>query len=147
VLGKLSIIGAVAAIVMISKALSAQMGGAINLASTLGVLLMPALPFEAPFSEVSLARISGPGARPVRQVVGIVWPPQSRADDGAQPRWTNFSSGWGLGAALMTSDNSLSLILRHLDELERKLDHVLEELRTPAAIGYSVRRGNLPRKD
>ena len=47
----------------------------------------------------------------------------------------------------MTSDDSLSLILRRLDEIERKLDHVLEELRTPAAIGYSVRRGNLPRKD
>ena len=47
----------------------------------------------------------------------------------------------------LTSDNNLSLILRRLDEIERKLDHVLEELRTPAAIGYSVRRGNLPRKD
>ena len=47
----------------------------------------------------------------------------------------------------MTSDNSLSLILRRLDEIERKLDDVLQELRTPAAIGYSVRRGNLPRKD
>ena len=51
---------------------------------------------------------------------------------------------------VMTSDNSLSLILRRLDEIERKLDRMLEELRTlntPAAIGYSVRRGNLPRKD
>ena len=47
----------------------------------------------------------------------------------------------------MPSDNSLSLILRRLNEIERKLDHVLEELRTPTAIGYSVRRGNLPRKD
>jgi hypothetical protein len=47
----------------------------------------------------------------------------------------------------MTSDNSLSLILRRLDEIERKIDNVLQELRTPAAIGYSVRRGNLPRKD
>jgi hypothetical protein len=47
----------------------------------------------------------------------------------------------------MTSDDSLSLILRRLDEIERKLDHMFEELRTPAAIGYSVRRGNLPRKD
>jgi tetrahydromethanopterin S-methyltransferase subunit G len=47
----------------------------------------------------------------------------------------------------MTSDNSLSLILRHLDEIERKLDHVLEELWPPPAIGYSVRRGNIPRKD
>jgi len=50
----------------------------------------------------------------------------------------------------LTSDNNLSLILRRLDEIERKLDRMLEELRTlntPAAIGYSVRRGNLPRKD
>ena len=46
----------------------------------------------------------------------------------------------------MTSDN-LTLILRRLDEIERKLDDVLQELRTPAAIGYSVRRGNLPRKN
>ena len=48
---------------------------------------------------------------------------------------------------VMTSDNSLLLILRRLDEIERKLDDVLQELRTPAAIGYSVRRGNLPKKD
>ena len=50
----------------------------------------------------------------------------------------------------MTSDNSLLPILRRLEEIERKLDRMLEELRTlntPAAIGYSVRRGNLPRKD
>ena len=48
----------------------------------------------------------------------------------------------------MTSPaDSLSLILRRLDEIERKLDRMLEELRTPTAIGYSVRRGNLPRKD
>jgi hypothetical protein len=50
----------------------------------------------------------------------------------------------------VTSDNSLVLILRRPDEIERKLDHVLQELRTLntlAAIGYSVRRGNLPRKD
>ena len=43
----------------------------------------------------------------------------------------------------MTSDNSVSLILRRLDEIERKLDDLLQELRTlntPAAIGYSVRR-------
>ena len=46
--------------------------------------------------------------------------------------------------------NSLLPILRRLDEIERKLDRMLQELRTlttPAAIGYSVRRGNLPRKD
>jgi tetrahydromethanopterin S-methyltransferase subunit G len=47
----------------------------------------------------------------------------------------------------MTSDDSLSLILRRLDEIERKLDRMMEELRPPTAIGYSVRRGNLPKED
>jgi hypothetical protein len=47
----------------------------------------------------------------------------------------------------MTSTTSLSLILGRLDEVESKLDRMLQELRTPAAIGYSVRRGDLPRKD
>ena len=46
----------------------------------------------------------------------------------------------------MTSVDSLSLILRRLDEIERKLGRMLEELRTPTAIG-SVRRGNLPNND
>jgi hypothetical protein len=49
------------------------------------------------------------------------------------------------GEFMTAANNSLSLILRRLDEIERKLDHVLEELRTPAAIGYSVRRGFLMR--
>ena len=47
----------------------------------------------------------------------------------------------------MISDDSLSLILRRLDEIERKLDRMMEELRTHTAIGYSGRRGNFPRKD
>ena len=50
----------------------------------------------------------------------------------------------------MTSADSLSLILCRLDEVESKLDRMLEELRTlntPTAIGYSARRGNIPRKD
>ena len=47
----------------------------------------------------------------------------------------------------MTSDDSLSLILRRLEEIERKLDRMMEELRTPTAIGYSIRRGNFPKKD
>ena len=53
----------------------------------------------------------------------------------------------------MTSADSLSLILRRLDEVESKLDRMRKELRmmhelqTPTAIGYSARRGNLPRKD
>ena len=59
------------------------------------------------------------------------------------------SGGWGLflSVSAMTSDDRLSLILRRLDEIERKVDHVLEELRTPTAIGYSARRGNRPRND
>ena len=40
----------------------------------------------------------------------------------------------------MTSADSLSLILRRLNEIERKLDRMLEELHPPTAIGYSVRR-------
>jgi hypothetical protein len=36
----------------------------------------------------------------------------------------------------MTSANSLSL--RRLDEIERKLDHMLEELRRPSAIRHVV---------
>jgi tetrahydromethanopterin S-methyltransferase subunit G len=47
----------------------------------------------------------------------------------------------------MTSDDCLLLILRRLDEIERKLDRIMEELQTPTAIGYSARRGNRPRKD
>jgi tetrahydromethanopterin S-methyltransferase subunit G len=47
----------------------------------------------------------------------------------------------------MTSHDSLSLILRRLDEIERKLDRIMEELRAPTAIGYSVGRGNRPRED
>ena len=47
----------------------------------------------------------------------------------------------------MTSADSLLPILRRLDEIERKLDRILEELRTPAAIGYSARRGNRPNND
>ena len=41
----------------------------------------------------------------------------------------------------LTSDNNLSLILRRLDEIERKLDHMrkelrmMQELQTPTAIG------------
>jgi hypothetical protein len=44
----------------------------------------------------------------------------------------------------MTSADSISLILRRLDEIERKLDRIMEELMAPTAIGYSVRRGNRP---
>ena len=60
------------------------------------------------------------------------------------------SGSWGLSfppVSVMTSDDSLLLLLRRLDELERKLDCILEELQTPTAIGYSARRGNRPRND
>ena len=50
-------------------------------------------------------------------------------------------------SSAMTPDDSLSLILRRLDEIERKLDRIMEELRAPTAIGYSVGRGNRPRED
>jgi hypothetical protein len=58
-------------------------------------------------------------------------------------------SGWGLFILVnvMTSSDSLLLLLRHLDKIERKLDCMLEELQTPTAIGYSARRGNRPSKD
>jgi len=63
---------------------------------------------------------------------------------------------WWLGphppiGQVITSVDSLSLILHRLDEIERKLDRMREELRmmeelqTP--LGYSARRGNRPRKD
>jgi hypothetical protein len=59
---------------------------------------------------------------------------------------------WWLGpppfpVSAMSPDDSLLLILRRLDEIERKLNQVLQELRTPTAIGYSVRKGNRPRED
>ena len=59
------------------------------------------------------------------------------------------SGGWGLffPVSVMTSADSLLLILRRLDEIERKLDRIMKELQAPTAIGYSARRGNLPRKD
>jgi tetrahydromethanopterin S-methyltransferase subunit G len=53
----------------------------------------------------------------------------------------------GASSSAVTSADSLSLILRRLDEIERKLDRMMEELRAPTAIGYSVRRGNLPKTD
>ena len=45
----------------------------------------------------------------------------------------------------MTSDDCLLLILRRLDEIERKLDRMMEELRL-TAIGISVRSGIFPKK-
>ena len=52
----------------------------------------------------------------------------------------------GVSTFMVSPDDSLLLILRRLDEIERKLDQMLEELRAPTAIGYSVQRGNLPQK-
>src|SRR5262245_25766014 len=42
---------------------------------------------------------------------------------------------------VMTSDDSLSLILRRLDEIERKLDRMMEELETRTAIGLFGSQG------
>ena len=39
----------------------------------------------------------------------------------------------------MTSDDRLSLILRRLDEIERKLDRMLDELRTPTGAIFEGR--------
>ena len=61
------------------------------------------------------------------------------------PRWPFHRLG--PLSSVMTPADSLSLILRRLDEIERKLDRIMEELQTPTAIGYSARRGNRPRKD
>ena len=49
--------------------------------------------------------------------------------------------------SVMVSDDSLLLILLRLNEIELKLDRIMEELRTPTAIGYSAHRGNLPKED
>jgi hypothetical protein len=46
----------------------------------------------------------------------------------------------------MTSDDKLLLLQRRLDEVERKLDRMLEELQIPTAIGYSVRRWQFSKK-
>jgi hypothetical protein len=42
----------------------------------------------------------------------------------------------------MTSNDNLTLILRRLDEIERKLDRMLEELRTPAATDAAPGSGD-----
>ena len=50
----------------------------------------------------------------------------------------------------MTPDTNMLSLMDRLDEVERKLDRIWKELQTlksPVAIGYSVRRGNIPRKD
>ena len=43
----------------------------------------------------------------------------------------------------MTSADSLSLILRRLDEIERKLDRMMEELRTPQGRTDDPKEANL----
>src|SRR5215813_2135314 len=76
--GKLSIIGAVAVILMIPTALFAQMGGAVNSGVHVGGAVNP--------GATVLAQIWGLGARRVGKftaVVTIVRPPQSSAGDGA----------------------------------------------------------------
>jgi hypothetical protein len=83
-LGNLSIIGAVAAIIMIPTAVFAQVGGAITPVSTLGALLIPARPFAVQSSEVSLVQIWELGARRVGKfTVAVSILPQSSAVIGA----------------------------------------------------------------
>ena len=64
-----------------------------------------------------------------------------------QPEVVARVSSFRRSGEFMPSDDRLLLTLRRLDEIERKLDHMLDELWTPTAIGYSARRGNRPRKD
>jgi hypothetical protein len=58
----------------------------------------------------------------------------------------------GASSSAMTSADNLSLILRRLDEIERKLDRMMEELRAPlpSAIRYGMaifqRRTDCPKK-
>ena len=84
-LGKLSIIGAVAAILMIPTALSAQqMGGAINPGVHVGGTVNPGATVRGAVErEVSLARIWGLGARRLGKFTVVVSvQPQRSADDG-----------------------------------------------------------------
>jgi hypothetical protein len=111
--------------------------------------------------------VSEPSQRRGYRVVPLLFLPSSTSGISA-PLWRSWHGGiaetespniatrgpgqkWWLGplyqVSAMTSADSLSLILRRLDEIERKLDRMLEELRTPTAIGYSVGRGNRPKKD
>jgi hypothetical protein len=85
-LGNLSKIGAVAAIIMIPTALSAQMGGAVNPGVHVGGRVNAGATVRGAVERGILARIWGLGGRRVRKftvLVSIVRPPQSRADDGA----------------------------------------------------------------
>ena len=66
-------------------------------ASTLGALLIPALPFVVPSSEVSLARIWGLGARLVGKFTVVVSvQPQRSADDGVYGVWRVLCHGSGI---------------------------------------------------
>ena len=47
--------------------------------------------------------------------------------------------GLSVWVSVMTSKDGLVLILHRLDEIERKLDYMLEELLAPTTIGYSAK--------
>ncbi len=68
--------------------------------------------------------------------------------DGAFIRhWFYLLSAAALGGALgVAFDDTPRRNFFAENEIERKLDRMMEEVR-PAAIGYSAGRGNLPRKD
>src|SRR6516164_8061068 len=85
-LRKLWIISAVAAILMIPTAMSAQVGGAISPGVHVGGAVNPG----ATVRGAVVRGIPGPDlgtwrspSREITVVVSIVWPPQSSADDGA----------------------------------------------------------------
>src|SRR5262249_25374554 len=89
-LGKLSIIGAVAAITMIPTALSAQMGGAISPAVHVGGAVNPGATVRGAVER----GIPGPDLGTWRSPSGEVHRSRKHTatDDGLL--WTNFSSGW-----------------------------------------------------
>ena len=71
-LGKLSIIGAVAAILMVPAAVSAQMGGGINPGVHVGGAVNPGATVRGAVGQVFRARIWGLGGRPVGKFTGLV---------------------------------------------------------------------------
>jgi hypothetical protein len=81
-------------------------GAPLTPASTLGALLIPALLFAAPSSEVSLARIWGLGVRRVEKfTVSVSILPQSSADDGL-----TAMDNWVLEQRRKALDQSLSSV-------------------------------------
>jgi hypothetical protein len=86
-LGKLSIIGVVAAILMIPTALSAQMGGVVNPGVHVGGAVNPGATVRGAVERGIPGPDLGTWRSPSRKftvVVSILWPPQSSTDNGAE---------------------------------------------------------------